>query len=252
MSDNSTRTAAILIIGAEILSGRTVDKNLSFLASWLGEIGVDVCEARVVADESDAIVGALQELRQAYDYVFTTGGIGPTHDDITAECVARAFGRGLQFHPDAMAILKVRYGERFNDARKRMARVPEGATLIDNPASAAPGFQIDNVFVLAGVPQVVRAMMEGLRDRSEGGQRVQSVIVGSHVLEGDVAEGLARIQAHFPDVAIGSYPFFHDGKGGVNIVARAADGERRGAVTAEVKALLKELGADAVPGGVTH
>src|SRR6201994_3057700 len=190
-----SKTAAVLVIGDEILSGRTQDTNSHHIARFLGALGIDLREIRVVGDVEDEIVAALNALREAWDFVFTTGGIGPTHDDITADAVARAFGVGIGYHPDVYALLEARYppGE-FNDMRKRMARIPHGAALVANPVSAAPGFHIGNVYVLAGVPMVIRAMMEGLAPEFPRGRTVQSVTVEADIAEGVIAPGLAEVQ----------------------------------------------------------
>src|SRR6201996_9280648 len=192
-------TAALLVIGDEILSGRTKDKNIGFIAEYLTAIGIDLKEVRVVPDEEDEIVAALNALRPRYTYVFTTGGIGPTHDDITADAVAKAFGTGIDYHPEAMAMLAARYkpGE-FNDMRKRMARVPLGAELVRNSASVAPGIHIGNVFVMAGVPMIMRAMLEDIEPQLQRGALVHAQTVQARIAEGKVAAGLQTIQKNFP------------------------------------------------------
>src|ERR1700759_4831378 len=200
-------TAAVLVIGDEVLSGRTQDTNSHHIARFLGALGIDLREIRVVGDLESEIVAALNALRQKHDVVFTTGGIGPTHDDITADAVAKAFGVGIGYHPEAYALLEARYEKgQFNDARKRMARIPDGGTLIKNSASVAPGFQIGNVFVMAGVPMVMRAMMEEIVTRLPRGVPVKSVAVSAELPEGTIAQGLAEIQKTYPQTAIGSYP----------------------------------------------
>lgn len=225
-----TVTAAVLLIGDELLSGRTRDVNLQQIAEFLGPIGVDVAEARVVRDDRDQIVDALNTLRGAHDYVFTTGGIGPTHDDITADCVAAAFGVSVDIRADALAILEdwyLRSKADLTDARRRMARIPDGASLIDNPVSGAPGFQLENVFVMAGVPKIMRGMLEDVADRLEGGAATQSATVSAEGLrEGDLAEALGEIQNKTGGVSIGSYPYFNDdGTRGVRLVARSRDAD---------------------------
>lgn len=242
----STITAAVLIIGNEILSGQTRDANLAFLGESLGALGIRLREARVVADEEGAIVAAVNELRRRFDYVFTTGGIGPTHDDITAAAVAKAFGRPLMLHPEAHRILAGYYkpGE-LNEARLRMAHTPEGAELVENPISGAPGFQLENVFVLAGIPAVMQAMFESLRHRLTGGAPLLSHTVVAELPEGRMAQGLGAIQTANPDVEIGSYPFHKDGRYGSRLVVRATDPERLAAVRDEVAALVRALSGGA-------
>ena len=246
-------TAAVLVIGDEILSGRTQDSNSSWIARWLGDAGVRLREIRAVPDVQAEIIAALNGLRGRYDYVFTTGGIGPTHDDITADAVAAAFGVAIDFHPQAMAILAAHYrpGE-FTEARKRMARIPEGAELIDNPVSKAPGFQIGNVFVLAGVPMIMQAMLESVRHRVAGGAKMLSMSVGGAVAEGHVAAELGAIQEQFPDVSLGSYPFFRRAEPGsdqtssygVNFVLRSTDASRLAEAREAVRAMIRAEGAE--------
>src|SRR5688572_1127399 len=201
-------TAAILVIGDEILSGRTKDKNIGYIAEYLTNIGIDLSEVRVVPDIEEEIVTALNALRRRYTYVFTTGGIGPTHDDITTDAVAKAFGVAADYHGEAFSLLQARYGGEFNDMRKRMARVPKGATLIVNPVSIAPGFRIENVFVMAGVPKIMQAMLEDVGRQIEGGPPMISRSIEAHMPEGRIAEGLAAIQKNHQNVTIGSYPSF--------------------------------------------
>lgn len=238
-------TAAAVIIGNEILSGRVQDENLSYLARALNEVGVRLSEARVVADQEAEIVAAVNELRRRYDYVFTTGGIGPTHDDITADSIAAAFGVPVDYHPEAVALLKGRFrqtGVELNDARMRMARVPEGGTLIENPISSAPGFRIENVFVLAGVPVVMRAMFESLRHQLDGGEPMRSLAISVHLSEGAMAQGLGALQLRFPEVDMGSYPFYREGRYGTSIVCRATDPARLQEAAAELRQLMTSLG----------
>lgn len=238
--------AAILVIGNEILSGRTQDTNSGHIARVLGTLGIDVAEIRVVGDVQGRIVTALNALRQAHGMVFTTGGIGPTHDDITADAVAKAFGVGIGYHPEALRMLEARYAPgQFNEARRRMARIPHGAALIANPVSAAPGFHIANVYVMAGVPMVMRAMLEQIAAHLPRGVPALAVTIEAAVPEGLVAAGLAAIQDTEKDVAIGSYPFFRDGALGVQLVARgrATDAVERAATA--IEALLRDLGVAA-------
>jgi len=239
-----TKTAAMLVIGDEILSGRTQDSNSNYVARQLTSLGIDLKEVRVVGDEEDEIVAALNALRSRYDFVFTTGGIGPTHDDITADAVAKAFGVGIGYHPEAYAALEARYEPgQFNDARKRMARVPDGGTLIKNSASVAPGFQVGNVFVMAGVPMVMRAMMEEVVTRLPRGEAVKSITVSADLPEGVIAEGLADIQKTYPQTAIGSYPWYRDGRFGAQLVARSRDGDAVEAAAKAIEAMIVRLGA---------
>lgn len=238
------KTAAILVIGDEILSGRTQDTNVNYIARFLAVRGIDLKEARVVGDGQAGIVAALNALRGTYDFVFTTGGIGPTHDDITADAIAAAFGVGISYHPQAYAALEARYGkEDFNEMRKRMARIPHGASLIKNSVSIAPGFHIGNVFVLAGVPAIARAMLDALAPLLPQGAVVHAVTIAADIGEGMVAEGLAAIQKAHPDVAIGSYPHFRgDGGFGVQLVARSRDLSAAESSAREIEALLHKLG----------
>ena len=217
-------TAAVLVIGDEILSGRTQDTNTNTIARFLGALGIDLREARVVPDVQDEIVAALNAMRARYDYVFTTGGIGPTHDDITADAIAAAFGVGIAHHPEAMALLAARYkpGE-FNEMRQRMARIPLGATLIRNSVSTAPGFRMENVFTMAGVPMIVRAMLEEIAPTLKRGAPTYSVTVSTRLPEGRIAQRLAAIQADNQTVSIGSYPFYRDDGYGTQLVVRGRD-----------------------------
>lgn len=234
-------TAAVLIIGDEILSGRTADTNLNTIARFLAAQGIDLLEARTVGDRPQQIIDALNALRRAHDYVFTTGGIGPTHDDMTADAVAEAFGVALPEHPDALALLARRYGDQFNAARRRMARIPEGGVLIANPVTDAPGFQLDNVFVMAGVPKIMQAMLEDVAPRLRTGAVVHArSLKVSGVGEGDVAAPLAAVAAAHPDLSLGSYPFGHGtvGEIGTSLVVRGRDAA---AVEAAVAALQTAL-----------
>lgn len=236
--------ACLLIIGDEILSGRTKDANLAFLGEALNRLGIRLLEARVIPDVPAEIVTALNAVRQRYDYVFTTGGIGPTHDDITAECVAQAFGVPLTEHPGARAILEAHYGaEELNPARLRMAKTPEGASLIENPISKAPGFQIENVFVMAGIPRVMQAMFESLAPGLTGGRPLLSKAVVAALPESYLAPGLTVIQDRFPEVKIGSYPFHRMGVFGVRMILRDTEEERLERAAAEVRDLVRALGA---------
>jgi molybdenum cofactor synthesis domain-containing protein len=219
-------TAAVLLIGDELLSGRTQDINLQTIAKFLAPLGVQVAEARVVPDVPEKMVAAINELRRAYDYVFTTGGIGPTHDDKTADAIAAAFGAHIGVRDDARAILEAHYkgGANLNEARLRMARIPDGATLIANPVSKAPGFQMENVFVMAGVPSVMRGMLQDVGPRIKGGTVLRSVTVRAKgVREGQIASGLEALEQSAEGVGFGSYPWFSPEGYGVHLVARTAD-----------------------------
>jgi molybdenum cofactor synthesis domain-containing protein len=238
-------TAAVLVIGDEILSGRTQDSNTSHIARVLGTLGIDLKEARVVPDDRGEIVAALNALRARYSYVFTTGGIGPTHDDITADAVAAAFGVGIDYHPEALALLAPRYkpGE-FHDMRKRMARIPLGGTLVKNPVSVAPGFRIGNVFVMAGVPNIMRAMLDEIAPTLERGALVHSATVQARIAEGRIAPGLAELQKAHPELALGSYPFTSEEGHGVQLVARGRDADVVEIAAQAIEKLLRELGAE--------
>lgn len=239
-------TAAVVVIGNEILSGRTQDINIAYLAKGLTEIGIRLKEVRIVADEEDAIVAAVNACRTAYTYVFTTGGIGPTHDDITAPSVAKAFGLPLALDPEARRRLEKHYKNPsdLNDMRLRMAHVPQGARLIDNPISQAPGFAIGNVHVLAGVPRIMQAMFDGIRHDLKGGAPMLSRSVGAYLPEGIMADPLARVQERFPEVEIGSYPFFRQGRLGSSLVARGVDANILGKAVDALCDLVKGLGGE--------
>lgn len=238
-------TAAVLVIGDEILSGRTRDANMHHLAGRLTEIGIDLKEARTVSDDADAIIGAVKALSEGYDHVFTSGGIGPTHDDITADCIAAAFGRSIDIRDDARAILQANYdrqGLEFNAARQRMARIPEGAGLIENPISAAPGFTLGNVHVMAGVPSIFKAMLETVLPTLVGGAPLLSETVRIARGEGDIAAPLGDLARAYGDLSFGSYPFQKDGAYGVHVVIRGTD---RAALDTAKKQLLALFGSDA-------
>ena len=240
------KTAALVIIGNEILSGQTQDRNGPFLARRLGELGVRVAELRAVRDDEPAIVAAINELRASCDYVLATGGIGPTHDDITAAAIAKAFGVAHAVHPRARALLAAKYGADLNAARLRMATVPAGAELIDNPISTAPGFVIGNVYVFAGVPEIMQAMFEGARHRIAGGPPVRSRTVLATATEGVFADQLAAVQAQHRDVEIGSYPSFGRAKVETRIVMRSTDAARIDAAAAAVENMFRALAVPAV------
>src|SRR6185295_19412648 len=248
MPDTSkTVTACILVIGNEILSGRTKDANIQYLATELGVLGVRVMECRVIADIEATVVATVNEVRARFDYVFTTGGIGPTHDDITADCIAKAFGVGISEHPEAVARMTRHYGDPalFTPARRRMARVPHGGVLVDNPVSVAPGFQMENVFTLAGIPKVAEAMFQSMKHRLVGGTPVISRTVRTNLPEGIIAEPLGALQKRFEDLDIGSYPAFRNGKPSVSLVLRGTDDARLGAAAAELMDTLRKMNGEA-------
>jgi len=224
MNKNTKVNASILIIGNEILSGRTQDTNTSTLAVWLNSIGVKVGEVRVIPDIENIIIDALNKLRTTYDYVFTSGGIGPTHDDITAESVSKAFGLKYEIHKEAFKILESYYkkGE-FNEGRQKMVWMPENANLILNPTSGAPGFSVENVFCLPGVPSILKSMLGGLTNSIVGGKPILSLTISLRTVESEIANSLTKVQDDNKDVEIGSYPFFKAGKLGVSIVIRSED-----------------------------
>ncbi len=236
----SNPTAAMLVIGDEILSGRTRDANMHFLAGELTQVGIDLKEVRIVSDDRMAIVDAVRTLSTVYDSVFTSGGIGPTHDDITADCIAEAFGAPIDVRADARALLQAHYdaqGMELNAARLRMARIPDGAALIDNPVSVAPGFTLENVHVMAGVPKVFQAMVASVLPGLTGGQPLISLAERIYRGEGDIAGPLGMLAADYPALSIGSYPFQKDGVFGAQIVIRGTD-------SAEVEAAMTRLRAE--------
>ena len=253
MSEQRTWTAALAIIGDEILSGRTQDKNIAQVALWLNDQGIRLSEVRVVPDDMARIAEAVNQLRGSYDYLFTTGGIGPTHDDITVDSIAAAFGVPVVVHPAARKILEDYYRHRpggLTEARLRMARVPEGAELIPNQTSGAPGVRMGNVFILAGVPNIAVAMLEALSGKLEGGRPVVSVTVGARAPESDVADLLRETEAANPGVAIGSYPFFKEGRYGANFVIRSEDGALARSTGDQLLDRLREAGYEPVDGGI--
>ena len=238
-------SAAVLIIGDEILSGRTLDTNTNTIARFLGALGIDLKQVRVVGDAQDEIVAALNALRVRYTYVFTTGGIGPTHDDITADAVAKAFAVGIDYHPEALKILAARIKPgHFNEMRKRMARIPFGASLIKNNVSAAPGFQIENVFVMAGVPNIMQAMLQDIAPRLARGRVVQAVTVSAPIAEGAIAGALAKLQREHAAVAIGSYPYYREDGYGVQLVARGRDAAEVEKVALALEEIVRNAGAE--------
>ena len=247
MNEPTTVTAAVLVIGDEILSGRTKDRNLGYIAEYLARIGVDVREARVVPDIDDEIVAAVNALRARYDYVVTTGGIGPTHDDITADAVARAFGVSIREDPRVIALMMERYlPADLTPARRRMARIPAGAELIDNPISKAPGFRIGNVFVLAGVPSVMQAMLDfAVRSMKAGAVMLVETVEAGPVPEGRYGDPLSAIAVENPTVSIGSYPSFKDGRFNNQIVVRGKDDQAVAAARRAVEEMLAALSQNA-------
>jgi molybdenum cofactor synthesis domain-containing protein len=253
MADSSRiYSAALIVIGDEILSGRTHDKNIAQVASWLGVQGIRLAEVRVVADVTAAIVEAVNTLRARNDYLFTTGGIGPTHDDITVDAVAEAMGVGVTVHPEARAILEAYYATRggLTEARLRMARVPEGADLIPNRYTGAPGIRIANVFLMAGVPQITAGMLDALSGTLEGGAPLLSETVGCWVQESEVAILLGDTEKAHPGCQIGSYPFWRDGRTGANFVIRSTDPAGLAACTRALAEGLEALGKPGVAGGI--
>jgi molybdenum cofactor synthesis domain-containing protein len=240
-------TAAILVIGDEILSGRTKDKNIGYIAEYLTNIGIDLKEVRVVSDEEKEIVDALNALRNRYTYVFTTGGIGPTHDDITADSVAKAFGVSIDVDPRARKLMEERFAARgveMNEARLRMARIPAGAELVENKQSGAPGFWIGNVIVMAGVPSIMQAMLDAAAPKLQTGVRMLSETIKGDVREGDIGTELGEIAKLHPNVSIGSYPFFDEKTGpNTNLVIRSRDAAHLAAAKADVEAMLKRVRA---------
>ena len=253
MASNRVWTAALVVIGDEILSGRTQDKNVVQVATWLNDQGIRLAEVRVVPDQSSRIKEAVNALRAVHDYLFTTGGIGPTHDDITVDAIAAAFGVPVIVHPEARKILEDYYRDRpggVTKARLRMARVPDGAELLRNPSSGAPGIRMENVYILAGVPGIAQSMLHALTGTLEGGQPVVSVTVGARAAESDVADLLRETEEAHPGVTIGSYPFFRDGRYGANFVIRSVDGELAQTTGEDLSGRLRSAGYEPVDGGL--
>jgi molybdenum cofactor synthesis domain-containing protein len=252
MTSERIWTAALIVIGDEILSGRTQDKNIAQIASWLNLQGIRLAEVRVVPDVQQRIVAAVNALRTENDYLFTTGGIGPTHDDITVDAIAAALGVPVTEHPRAREILEAYYASRggITEARLRMARVPQGADLIENKLSGAPGIRIGNIFILAGVPHIATLMLEALSGQLEGGAPLLSSTIGGFVPESEVADILRETEKAHDGCQIGSYPFFRDGKVGANFVIRSTQAERLSACVNDLVARLEENGRDVVRGGI--
>ena len=247
MTKNTKVNAAILIIGNEILSGRTQDTNTSTLATWLNSIGVKVGEVRVIPDIEKTIIDTINLLRKNYDYVFTTGGIGPTHDDITAESISKAFGLKYEIHQEAFKILEAYYkkGE-FNEGRQKMVWMPQNANLILNPTSGAPGFNVDNVFCLPGVPSILKSMLGGLKNRIVGGEPILSKTISLRTVESEIAKSLTEVQENNQDVEIGSYPFFQAGKLGVSIVIRSEDQSKIDSCNSQILKFVNEKSIEIV------
>ena len=245
-------TAGLAIIGDEILSGRTQDRNIGQVATWLNAQGIRLSEVRVVPDIEDRIIEAVDALRSRFDYCFTTGGIGPTHDDITVDAIARALGVPVVVHPDARALLERYYADRggLNEGRLRMARVPEGAELIPNHMSGAPGIRFGNLFMMAGVPHITAGMLDALSGTLEGGRPLVSVTVGAFAPESEIADLLRQAEQSTEGISIGSYPFFKEGKVGSNFVVRSEDADQAKAVADELSGKLAEVGYQPVAGGI--
>lgn len=238
-------TACLIIIGNEILSGRTQDKNLSWLSQRLNEVGVRMVHVRIIPDVEQIIVSTVNEVRAQYDYVFTTGGIGPTHDDITSECIAKAFGVGFGRNAEAERRLRDYYKpEDINEARLRMANIPEGAELIDNPVSTAPGFRLENVYVLAGVPRIMQAMVDGIVHTFKGGAPVMSETLSFWLPEGVIAEGVTAIQAQYPEVEIGSYPMIKDERLATSLVLRSDNTLKLAQAVAQTRSFIDSLNGE--------
>lgn len=252
MTQDRIWTAGLAIIGDEILSGRTQDKNIAQIASWLNVQGIRLREVRVVPDIEDEIVAGVNALRGRYDYVFTTGGIGPTHDDITVDAIAKALGVAVIVHPEARAILERYYTDKggLNEGRLRMARVPEGADLIPNPMSGAPGIRIGNLFIMAGVPHITAGMLAGLDGKLEGGAPLVSVTLGAYAPESEISELLAAAERNHPGCQVGSYPFYKQGRIGGNFVVRSTARADAEACAAEIAAGLADKGYEPVMGGI--
>ena len=235
--------AALIIIGNEILSGRTKDKNLAYLAEWLNEIGIQLYEVRVIRDDEKEIIDCVNLLRKKYDYVFTTGGIGPTHDDITTESIAKAFNVKLETNPEALKILQSYYKEgELNEARLKMTLLPKGAELVENPVTKAPGFKMENVFVMAGIPSIMQGMLEGAKIFLKIGNKMTSKSIDVFMPESYVAEELSKIQDNYPEVEIGSYPFNKEGQFGTSLVMRSANLNTLELCASDVTKMVKKLG----------
>ncbi len=241
---NQQHTAAVIVIGNEILSGRTQDINLPYLGKRFDELGIELVEARVVRDVPEEIIHAVNHLRESCEYVFTTGGIGPTHDDITTECIAQAFGVEVERNPEAVKCLNDKYGDKnVTDARMKMANIPVGATLVDNPVSAAPGYRMENVYVFAGVPQIMQAMFEGISSELIGGDPMLTKTISAHMQESQIATTLTQLQNEHPTISIGSYPFYKNECYGVSVVSRGTDKNELNALDKKLQNMITALGA---------
>ncbi|RCK47643.1 molybdopterin-binding protein [Thalassospira profundimaris] len=246
---SKTVRACLLIIGNEILSGRTHDKNLPYLAEQLNELGIRLAEARVIPDIAQTIIDTVNECRAKFDYVFTTGGIGPTHDDITSDCIAEAFGVPLDLNDEAVKLLRSNYANPdvdLNEARLRMARIPRGAELVENPVSKAPGYRMENVYVMAGVPMIMQAMFQGIKHQLVGGRPMISRSVAGYIPEGTIAEALGKIQDEFKNTDIGSYPFLREGKLGTTLVVRGEEQADVDAAIARITSAIIGFGRDVI------
>ena len=239
-------TAAVIVIGNEILSGRTQDINLGYLGKRFDELGIQLIEARVVRDVPKEIIHAVNHLRKNCDYVFTTGGIGPTHDDITTDCIAEAFGVEVERNQAAVKCLTDKYGKEINDASMRMANIPIGATLVENPVSGAPGYQLENVYVFAGVPNIMQAMFEGVAPELVGGDPVLTRTLSVHLKESQIATGLSKLQEEYPDISIGSYPFYRNRRFGTSVVSRGTDEDQLQILDQKLRDLMSELGSEPI------
>ena len=244
---NKKVNAAIIIIGNEILSGRTQDINVVAISSWLNELGVKLEEVRIISDIEDSIVKTINDVRKKFNYVFTTGGIGPTHDDITSKSIAKAFNISYGYHNEAYEILKQYYGKsEFNEGRKKMAKLPDKALLILNPSSGAPGFIVDNVYCLPGVPSILKSMLGGLNSKINGGKKILSKTMNLKTVESEIAEPLEKVQNKFKDIEIGSYPFFRKGKVGVSIVVRSTEEKLISICYKDIKNFIKKKGIEII------
>lgn len=244
ITKKTTSTAAVIVIGNEILSGRTQDINLSYLGKRFDELGIHLIEARVVRDIPKEIIHAVNYLRENCKYVFTTGGIGPTHDDITTECIAGAFEVEVERNPDAEKYLTDWYGEgKVNDARMKMANIPVGATLVENPVSGAPGYRMENVYVFAGVPKIMQAMFETIAPELIGGEPMLTQTISAHMQESKIAPGLDQLQNEYPEISIGSYPFYRNKRFGVSIVSRGTDQKELDILDQKLRDLMIKLGS---------
>lgn len=252
MSNDRIYTAALIVIGDEILSGRTQDKNITQIASWLNVQGIRLGEVRVVADDMDAIAEAVNILRERNDYLFTTGGIGPTHDDITVDAISQALGIDVVIHPTARAILENYYADKggINEGRLRMARVPDGADLIENKRSGAPGIKVENIFIMAGVPAITAGMLDALTGTLEGGAPLLSATLGAWAPESEIADVLREAEKAHENCAIGSYPFFRNGTVGGNFVVRSTDADELETCRLVLKAGLEAAGYEVTEGGI--